>query len=139
MSQPVDQEYPSTFTKQPSSNSNGSFGPVFFVLGAVLVISAIACVFGRLCNRKHHRGNKEHHRSKEEHHRAKAKPGGHALGPKEWESRQKPSFNLKDGDIEFGFDKRIPTAKVASHGDPRGPKPSQNGGFKGQVRFSDNM
>ncbi|CAA2958231.1 Hypothetical predicted protein [Olea europaea subsp. europaea] len=125
MSQPVDQVYPNTYTKQPSSNSNGSFGPVFIVLAAVIAISAIACVFGRLCNRKHHRGNKEHHRGK-------AKPGrGHDLGPKEWESRQKPSF--KDEDIEFGFDKRIPTAKVAAHGDPRGPKPSQNGGFKGQL------
>ncbi|CAI9779353.1 unnamed protein product [Fraxinus pennsylvanica] len=138
MSQPVDRVYPDTYTKQPSSNSNGSFGPVFIVLAGVLVISAIACVFGQLCNRKHHRGNKEHHRGKEEHHRGKAKPArGQDLGPKEWESRQKPSF--KDEDIEFGFDKRIPTAKVAAHGDPRGPKVFQNGGFKGQVRFADNV
>ncbi|CAI9761754.1 unnamed protein product [Fraxinus pennsylvanica] len=139
MSQPVDQVYPNSGTlNQPSSNSNGSFGPVFIVLAVVLVVSAIACVFGRLCNRKDHRRSKEHHSGKVEHHRGKAKPvRGHDLGPKEWESRQKPSF--KDVDIEFGFDKRTPTAKVAAHGDPRGPKPPQNGGFKGQVKFANNV
>ncbi|CBI28534.3 unnamed protein product, partial [Vitis vinifera] len=46
--------YPNTVTRQPPSHSNGSFGTVFIVLGVIVVISAIACVLGRLCNRRRH-------------------------------------------------------------------------------------
>ncbi|MBA0805497.1 hypothetical protein Gohar_005010, partial [Gossypium harknessii] len=36
----------------PSHNhSDGSFGTVFIVLAVIIVISAIACFLGRLCNR----------------------------------------------------------------------------------------
>ncbi|KDO82406.1 hypothetical protein CISIN_1g028436mg [Citrus sinensis] len=58
--------YPNTVTGQPpavssSSHSNGSFGTVFIVLAVIIVISAIACCLGRLCNRRHHssHGHKE--------------------------------------------------------------------------------
>ncbi|KAB2624733.1 hypothetical protein D8674_016393 [Pyrus ussuriensis x Pyrus communis] len=46
--------YPNNVNKQPSSShhSNGSFGTVFIVLAVIIVISAIACFLGRLCNRR---------------------------------------------------------------------------------------
>ncbi|KAL2547005.1 hypothetical protein Fot_16238 [Forsythia ovata] len=135
MSQPIE-AYPNTVARQSSSNPNGSFGPVFVVLAIIFVLSAVACVLGRLCSRRHHRVVKEHHRVAKEHQQAKAKQSHHPLGPKEWESRQKPSFNMRDGDIEFGFDKKIPTPKMGTNGNSRGP---QNGGFRGEVRFAHNI
>ncbi|KAG8366118.1 hypothetical protein BUALT_Bualt17G0042600 [Buddleja alternifolia] len=100
MSQPVEELYPNPVTQQQpdnnSSHSNGSFGPVFVVLAVIVVISAVACVLGRLCSKRHHRAKEAHQ------HKPKASKQSNGLGPKEWESRAKPSFNMKGGDIEFG-------------------------------------
>ncbi|RAL52184.1 hypothetical protein DM860_017321 [Cuscuta australis] len=141
MAQPqVNQVYPNTYTLTPpfssstTSNSNpnnsvasGSFRSVFVVLAIVVAISAIACLFGRICNgrKKREKGAKEPKKGKDEH--RKVTP----IGPKEWESRQKPSF--RDGEIEFGFDNKrmMPPSsnnsnnknKVVHQGVPRGPKP----------------
>ncbi|KAL2233617.1 uncharacterized protein LOC105156608 [Sesamum indicum] len=140
MSQPLE-AYPNPVMRsQPtSSNSNGSFGPVFIVLAVILVVSAVACVLGRLCSRRHHRGKEVHHHHNPKANNNKQSHGG--LGPKEWESRQKPSFNMRDGDIEFGFDvKRMPSAKMANHGGGKGVPPHHNGaGHKPEVRFADNV
>ncbi|KAK4423827.1 hypothetical protein Salat_1965600 [Sesamum alatum] len=141
MSQPLE-AYPNPVMRsQPtSSNSNGSFGPVFIVLAVIVVVSAVACVLGRLCSRRHH------HRAKEVHHHSKKannKQVSDGLGPKEWESRQKPSFNMRDGDIEFGFDlKRMPSAKMAGNGGGgMGKPPHHNGGagHRPEVRFAENV
>ncbi|KAI3452735.1 hypothetical protein Pfo_009399 [Paulownia fortunei] len=122
MSQPVE-VYPNPVTRQQnSSHSNGSFGPFSY---------------------------RRHHHAKETHHRPKATKQSHGLGPKEWESRQKPSFDMRDGDIEFGFDKRTPSAKVANNGGGKGKPPHHNGGHRPEghrpevhrpeVRFADNV
>ncbi|KAF2286654.1 hypothetical protein GH714_023246 [Hevea brasiliensis] len=58
--------YPNTVSGQPPpashSHSNGSFGTVFIVLAVIIVISAIACCLGRLCNKrqgsKHSKANR---------------------------------------------------------------------------------
>ncbi|KAL6187496.1 hypothetical protein ACLB2K_038894 [Fragaria x ananassa] len=106
--------YPNNVNKPPPSHhSNGSFGSVFIVLAVIVVISGIACFLGRLCNRDRshkskpnkqskHKGNHKTH-PKEGHHGDHAEPGNQ-------------HFRAKDGsDIEFGFDKRIPSGK------PSGP------------------
>ncbi|KAL9149590.1 hypothetical protein ABFS82_12G117700 [Erythranthe guttata] len=150
MSQPVE-EFPNpnpsqvTTEQQPDSSlSDGSFGPVFAVLAVIVVISAVACVLGRLCSRRRNRAKEAAH-----HHSDKgSKKKSNGLGPKEWEPRQKqPSFNMRDGDIEFGFDKKTtPSAKGAKNGNGGGgggkAKPPQhnNGGHKQpEFRFSDNV
>lgn len=44
--------------------SKGSFGPVFVVLAAIIVLSVVACVIGRLCTRRVSRSEAKHrHRS----------------------------------------------------------------------------
>lgn len=75
-------------------------------------MSAIACFLGRLCNRRYHS-----QKPKQNHH----------FRPKE------------TGDIEFGFDKRIPSGKQAGNGGSRGHKQSENGRdhFKGEMRPAD--
>ncbi|KAH6826772.1 hypothetical protein C2S53_016910 [Perilla frutescens var. hirtella] len=90
MSQPME-EYPNPeMSRQPdSSHSNGSFGPVFAVLAVIVVISAVACVLGRLCSKRSHRAKEAAQ------HSSKGSKQSKGLGPKEWESRQKPSF-MKD-------------------------------------------
>ncbi|KAL1550835.1 hypothetical protein AAHA92_18750 [Salvia divinorum] len=137
MSQPID-AYPNPeMTDQASpSRSNGSFGPVFAVLAVIVVISAVACVLGRLCSKRSHHTKKK---KKAEHgHPPKASKGL----PKEWESKQKPNF-----DIEIGFDKRMPPKNGGGK-----PQPYQNGGGKPKpphqngghnkpvdIRFSNNV
>ncbi|KAK3017102.1 hypothetical protein RJ639_006952 [Escallonia herrerae] len=133
MSQPVE-VYPNTVTRQqPSHNSNGSFGTVFIVLAVIIVISAIACFLGRLCNRRFNQ--------------SKANKQKQAVHLKEREVKQRHAFPPGDGgDIEFGFDKRMPSAKVAWSGeikgakmawndDVKGSKSSRNGEFRGEMRF----
>lgn len=126
-------EYPNP--EMSRQHSNGSFGPVFAVLAVIVVISAVACVVGRLCS-------KRGHRVKEAAHHPKLQSGGLGLGPKEWESRQKPNFNMKNGDIEFGFDKsRMPSAKNGG-GKPKPhphPHPHPPHHHKPDVRFSNNV
>ncbi|KAJ8758960.1 hypothetical protein K2173_003198 [Erythroxylum novogranatense] len=102
--QPVD-VYPNTVTKQsPTSHSNGSFGTVFIVLAVILVISAIACCLGRLCNRRQTKQKP-----------AKSNQQNHNFRPKERET-----------DVEFGFDKGFPTDRPVGNGDPRAHRPSEN-------------
>lgn len=127
-SQPAD-VYPSpNIPTQSSSHSNGSFGPVLIVLGVILVLLLISIVLGRICNRRYHSSKGERSRGHSSHKKAKtAKPNG------------KFHHQAGGGDIEFGFDKRFASAKVAANGDhfavpkimPHGREP------KGPVRFAD--
>lgn len=128
MSQPVE-EYPNTvMTRQPdSSHSSGSFGPVFAVLAVIVVISAVACVLGRLCSKRKQRTKEAAH------HPAKGSKQSVQGLPKEWESRQKPSF-MRDGDIELGFGKKAPSSKGAAKNGGGKTKPPHQPEF----RFSDN-
>ncbi|PIN25112.1 hypothetical protein CDL12_02150 [Handroanthus impetiginosus] len=136
--QPLYNPYPNPVIRQPSSpHSNGSFGPVFIVLAIIVVVSGIACVLGRLCSRW-----SQH--SKEVHHHPKADKESRVLGPKEWESRQKQSLNMRDGVMPSGY-------KVGNNGgngksphghngggnrkSPRG----HNGGQRPEVRFAENV
>lgn len=112
-----------------SHNSNGSFVSVFVVLAIVFVISVIACVVGRLCSKKSNG--------------PKVKKGhGQPQKQKEGKQNKHNEFHNKrgGGDIEFGFDKKIASSKVAAaHGDHyKGSKPFKSNGGKGGVRFSDN-
>lgn len=97
--------YPNTVTRQPPSHSDGSFGTVFIVLGVIVVISALACVFGRLCNRRFHH----------------SKP------------KQNPAFRPKGPDIEFGKG-IMPPAKPAGNGGakPNGHGPFGAGEIRGE-------
>ncbi|KAL8534178.1 hypothetical protein ACS0TY_010253 [Phlomoides rotata] len=125
MSQPVE-EYPNTvMTRQPdTSHSGGSFGPVFAVLAVIVVISAVACVLGRLCSKRKNRAKEAaHHPDKG------GKQNVQGL-PKEW---QKASF-ARDGDIELGFGKKVPSTKgPAKSGGGKAKPPHQP-----EFRFSDN-
>uniref|UniRef100_A0A5B7APX8 Transmembrane protein n=1 Tax=Davidia involucrata TaxID=16924 RepID=A0A5B7APX8_DAVIN len=116
--------YPNTVTSEPSSHPNGSFGTVFIVLAVIVVISAIACCLGRFFNRHY------------QHLKAKQNSQNHPSRPK-GEARQNHTFDPKEGDIEFGFDKGIQTGKPVGNGNSRGHKPSENGEFKGERRFAD--
>ncbi|PIN25111.1 hypothetical protein CDL12_02149 [Handroanthus impetiginosus] len=143
--QPLYNTYPNPVIRQPSSpHSNGSFGPVFIVLAIIVVVSGVACVLGRLCSRRSHH-------SKEVHHHPKADKESR-LGPKEWESTRKQGLNMRDGDIEFGFDhKRMPSGyKVGNNGGGNGKSPhghngngksphGHNGGQRPEVRFAENV
>ncbi|KAJ7943648.1 putative Transmembrane protein [Quillaja saponaria] len=110
--QPAVQVYPNPVTRQePSHHSDGSFGAVFIVLAVIVVISAIACFLGRLCNKRSH---------------------SHTQKP----SKQKNQTSRpKEGDVEFGLDKRFPTGKPAGvHvGGSRGfnSKPPESHGNRG--------
>lgn len=112
--QPV-QVYPTSVTYQsPPHHSNGSFGSVFVVLAIIIVISAIACCLGRLCNRRGHGHGQKHvkpqkqqqHQHQQNHH----------------------NFRPKEVDMEFGFDKRIAASKPNGHEAGRGMKPLPHGG-----------
>lgn len=121
--------YPNTVNQQPSHHSNGSFGTVFIVLAVIVVISAIACFLGRLCNRRmqHPKAKQNHASSRHKESRPKAKDI-------EFGFEMSRPVRPKDRDIEFGFDKRFPTGKPAGNGESRGFKPHQNGEFKGETR-----
>ncbi|KAL7149115.1 hypothetical protein ABFS83_05G017700 [Erythranthe nasuta] len=140
MSQPIE-VYPNPVTKQPtnSPHTSGSFGPVFIVLAVIFVISAVACVLGRLCSRRRHRAKEAAHHHHHHQKAAKQSHGGGGLGPKEWESRQNPNLNMRDhGDVELGFDKKFKfpsAAKLGGNGRP----PHHNGGRMPEVRFADNV
>ncbi|WRX13619.1 hypothetical protein QQP08_006865 [Theobroma cacao] len=102
--------YPNTVSGQapPShSHSNGSFGTVFIVLAVIVVISAIACFLGRLCNRR----------------MSQTKPS---------KRNQNHTIRPKERDIEFGLDGRNLAAKPPGHGDPsKGFKMPGNGDPRG--------
>ncbi|XP_010555126.1 PREDICTED: uncharacterized protein LOC104824704 [Tarenaya hassleriana] len=97
--------YPNTFTKQypdPSSSSSsssassGSFGTVFIVLAVILVLSALACVFGRIRSR----GRFPKQQDKPPKHEKTSKKS-REIRPVEHEPRER-------GDLEFGFDLKRP-------------------------------
>ncbi|XP_028796237.1 RNA-binding protein FUS-like [Neltuma alba] len=112
--QPV-QVYPATVTTQPPSHhSNGSFGTVFIVLAVILVISLLACFLGRLCSRRRHPesyggGHHGHKPYKQQNMNQNPNPS------------QNYQFRPQEGDVELGFDKRIPTTKPNGHGNGPGP------------------
>ncbi|KAA8533150.1 hypothetical protein F0562_033317 [Nyssa sinensis] len=111
-------------SRPPSSHSNGSFGTVFIVLAVIVVISAIACCLGRLCNRRYN------HPKATQNHPPRPKEG-------DQQGRQNHTFHQREGDIEFGFDKGIPNGKPAGNGNSRGHKPGENGELRREVRFAD--
>ncbi|TKY69863.1 hypothetical protein E2542_SST06146 [Spatholobus suberectus] len=112
--QPV-QVYPTSVTYQsPPHHSNGSFGSVFVVLAIIIVISAVACCLGRLCNR---RSRSYSHSHSQKH----VKPQ---------KQQQNHNFRPKEVDIEFGFDKRIAASKPNGHGAGRGIKPIPHADMK---------
>ncbi|KAK9060247.1 hypothetical protein SSX86_020951 [Deinandra increscens subsp. villosa] len=102
--------YPVSETNPPSRHqADGSFGAVFVVLAVIVVISAVACFLGRLCNKR----------------RNKAKPSKHSRPAKEKDMKPtRNTFQTKDGDIEFGFDKRFSSSKVAANGEPNMGRPN---------------
>lgn len=102
--------FPVSETNPPTQHkSDGSFGSVFIVLAVIVVISAVACFLGRMCNKKHN----------------KSKPSKHAKPPKEKDLKHnRNAFQTKDGDIEFGFDKKFSSAKVAANGEPNFGRPN---------------
>lgn len=97
--------YPNTVpgqaTATPShSHSDGSFGTVFIVLAIIIVISAIACFLGRLCNKRMSRSSSQ------------------SSKPSKKKQTQTHDFCPKAEDIEFGFDGRAPAAKPTDPGYP---------------------
>lgn len=126
VNQPVVQVYPNSVTNQPSSHSNGSFGSVFIVLAVIVVISAIACFLGRLCNRRYKNSQPKDKKSHGSKHKD-AKP-----------KNTKNTGRGRDTDIEFGFDDGFnPTAKQFGNGGAKGFKPGGNGGeIRGEPRFT---
>lgn len=103
--------YPISETNPPThrQSDGGSFGAVFIVLAVIVVVSAIACFLGRMCNKRHN----------------KSKPSKHNRRPKEKDMKpNRNAFQTKDGDIEFGFDKRFSSAKVAANGEPNMGRPN---------------
>lgn len=134
--------YNPVIKSQPdSSHSNGSYGTVFIVLAVIATVSIVACVLGRLCSRRSHR-NKEahHHQHHQVHHHPPPKSNANELGPKEWEAKEKPRIALRErADVEFGFDKRFPPARVATHGGGMAEPPHFGGGRRPEVRFADNV
>ncbi|KAL8532656.1 hypothetical protein ACS0TY_009023 [Phlomoides rotata] len=167
MSQPVYDAYPNYVIKKPdSSPSSGNYGPCFIVLGVIVVLAVVSCVVGHFCNRQHQRVNKEeHHHAKEAHSHVKAvnhhveqpkvvnhhaeqpkvaanKPGPSLL-PRE-EPTGRPIFKVRErNDVELGFDRRNPSARVANNGGGMVAPPHyewrHDGGDRPQVRFADNI
>lgn len=120
MSQEPFEVYPAVYpapntplSSEAAHHSNGSFGTVFVVLAVIVLISAIACCLGRLCSKR-----RDHAKGKQ----SQAK-----------EKDAKKNNNGSHGDLEFGFDKRLSSSKVAAHEDFRGPGPKAfpKGGARG--------
>ncbi|CAN8313065.1 unnamed protein product [Cochlearia groenlandica] len=101
MQQPV-VVYPNAYTIQynnppsssssSSSGSRGSFGTVFIVVAVILVLSAIACVFGRLCSCESRAAKRQHRK-----HEKRSFMKSREIQPLEREAKER-------GDMEFGFD-----------------------------------
>ncbi|KAL8142404.1 hypothetical protein V2J09_015436 [Rumex salicifolius] len=135
--------YPTTVTNQPSSHSNGSFGMVFAVLAVILVISAVACVLGRLCNKRSQRGSNQpranNNNSKYHNHghdqRFSHEDDRHNLPPNGRPKERDPELGF--GPNELGFDKKIPpNIKIVPREEGRGysmgnQMPPRNGEFGG--------
>lgn len=100
----------------PTSNhsSNGSYGTVFIVLAVIVIVSTVACFLGRLCNKR----------------QDVARPyKDQSHPPKEKDAKRNANgFPKKDRDIEFGYDKRLASAKVvATNGEPSMARPEPFG------------
>ncbi|CAI8608552.1 unnamed protein product [Vicia faba] len=127
--QPVN-VYPTTVTNQPSSHSNGNYGPVFIVLAILLVISVVGCFLGRLCNRRKINSKNNQDRPREAPLRRSVKP-----------NRQQQIHDIQsreDEDVELGgIDKRRPPPiitrprVVAFEPEGRGSQP--HGNFNGNM------
>ncbi|KAI3744619.1 hypothetical protein L1987_57705 [Smallanthus sonchifolius] len=106
--------YPVTNTLPPTNgSSNGSYGAVFIVLAVIITISAFACFLGRLCNKGQN----------------VSRPSTQSQLPRK-EKDAKSNTNgiqTKDGDIEFGYDKRFASAKVATTNEPVMARPDPFG------------
>lgn len=105
------QVYPTNVTNQPPNNShhsNGNFGTVFIVLAIILVISVVGCLLGRLCNRRNKNNNNEFRNN---------------FRPARPQNRQQQihNFHPREGDIEFGVDKRMPPPVPSSFVRTKGP------------------
>ncbi|GAB4839794.1 hypothetical protein Ancab_020504 [Ancistrocladus abbreviatus] len=129
--------YPTTVTNtQPSSHSNGSFGAVFIVLAVIIVVSAIACCLGRLCTKRSQHSNQpkgKYSHSHNHNHKSNGHNGHHQNGRVK-DRELEFGFRSKEGDIELGFDKRIPMGKPVMNGEARGYKPRENGEFRNDNR-----
>ncbi|KAF5793566.1 hypothetical protein HanXRQr2_Chr08g0317851 [Helianthus annuus] len=105
--------YPVSSETSPPSHpqTDGSFGAVFIVLAVIVAISTIACFLGRLCNKRYNN----------------SKPSKRSRHIQEKDMKpSRNAFQTKDGDIEFGYDKRFSSAKVANNGEPiMGPNMGQ--------------
>ena len=74
----------------------------------IVVISAIACFLGRLCSKK---SQNQHHSGGGGQKPVKQQKQVHSVRPKD----------VGNGDLELGFDKRMPPAKPNGHGHGHGP------------------
>nr|DAD30928.1 TPA_asm: hypothetical protein HUJ06_009779 [Nelumbo nucifera] len=112
--------YPTTVSPHPSSHSKGSFGTVFIVLAVIIVISALACFLGRLCNS---RSRSSHPKPRRDH-----------------------EFQPRERDLEYGFKKGMPmpTTKPARNGEQSGNgefrefRPAEGVGNKGETKPTEN-
>ncbi|KAL3501184.1 hypothetical protein ACH5RR_035633 [Cinchona calisaya] len=134
MSQTLD-VYPSpNIPTQTSSHSKGSFAPVLIVLAVIFVLVIISLVLGRICNRRYHNSKvAERSHGRGSHKKAKKAKQNDML------HHQSAGEGDIDIDIEFGFDKRFASSKVAANVDHfKGPsKMPPHGEHKGPVRFAD--
>ncbi|KAK8636684.1 hypothetical protein V6N13_124424 [Hibiscus sabdariffa] len=103
------------------SHSDGSFGPVFMVLAVIVVISAIACFIGRMCNRRRDQTR-----------------------PSDKSQSQNHDFRPKERDVEVGFDGRIPPGepsrgfKTPGNEELGGPSMAEQGGPIPRIRIPGN-
>lgn len=138
--------YPNPVTKQPpgsSHHSNGSFGTVFIILAVIAVVSAIACLLGRLCNRRahsqkpkaqtSHKPSRSTRKDRQDHHVEFGSDSGqhNNFRPRDQgdvEFGNNPNINSRPnkegGDIEFGFDNK--------RGVPNGNNIKTNGNREGR-------
>ncbi|KAL1807259.1 hypothetical protein DCAR_0833125 [Daucus carota subsp. sativus] len=148
MSQPVLQVYSPPFPTQvmtrpaAAHHSHESFGTVFIVLAVIVVISAIACVLGRICSRRQgHPKGAYRSRDKEprQNHHSQPKEGDIEFGFDKRFSSSKVAANEDFGgpNVKFGFDKRFPSGKGPANEEPRGPQAFHNGadGGEGGAQF----
>lgn len=108
--------YPVTGTVPTTTHSsNGSYGAVFIVLAVIVTISALACFLGRMFNKREN----------------EARPSRHNAPTKEKDAKRNPNgVQTKDGDIEFGYDKRLASAKVTNTNVPTMSRPNSFGDQK---------
>ncbi|GMJ09712.1 hypothetical protein HRI_004640400 [Hibiscus trionum] len=109
------------------SHSDGSFGPVFIVLAVIIVISAIACFIGRMCNRR--RDQTKPSDQNQNHDLELGIPGAKPPG-----GSGEPSKGFKvPGNEDLGGPRMpeqgepIPRIRIPGNGDPRGRRVHANG------------